>query len=271
MTVRTSPYSAKKLILNLVKAADQPISAPSLVRIGCLFELEVNNIRVTLNRLVSQGLLIESDLGGYVLGHEARVMADQQKQWHALEQGLKPWSGDWLAIYVANLGRRDRKLLRKRERITTLWGFREFEQGLLIRPDNLKVDIAILRENLIELGLEPEACLFRASEFQCDPQPSELALWPVQQLNENYLELTAEMRSWLADYSSKNLQDAARESFIIGDKVLHDIAYDPRLPGEMINSVNRRKMVETMIHFNTVGRAIWLELIDRVVNNSPLD
>lgn len=271
MTVRALPYSAKKLILNLVKAADHPISAPTLVRIGALFELEANNIRVTLNRLVAQGLLVLSEQGSYAFGQEAQMLADQQKQWHELEQGLKPWCGGWLAIYVANLGRRDRKLLRKRERITTLWGFREFEQGLLIRPDNLKIDSATLRQNLIELGLEPEACVFRASEFQCDRQPGELALWPVQQLNENYVELTHEMRSWLADYSSKSLQDAARESFIIGDKVLHNIAYDPRLPGEMINSASRGNMVETMIQFNTVGRAIWLELIDRVVNDSPLD
>ena len=98
-----------------------------------------------------------------------------------------------------------------------------------------------------------------------------MAFWTEQQLNENYVELTREMRSWLADYSSKSLQDAARESFIIGDKVLHNIAYDPRLPGEMINSASRGNMVETMIQFNTVGRAIWLELIDRVVNDSPLD
>ena len=40
MTVRALPYSAKKLILNLVKAADHPISASTLVRIGALFELE---------------------------------------------------------------------------------------------------------------------------------------------------------------------------------------------------------------------------------------
>jgi|TARA_R110001583_G_scaffold65221_3_gene188537 phenylacetic acid degradation operon negative regulatory protein len=73
--------------------------------------------------------------------------------------------------------------------------------------------------------------------------------------------------SWLDDYASKNLQDAARESFLIGDKVLHEIAYDPRLPGEMINSASRQNMIETMIHFNAVGRAIWSELIDKVGND----
>ncbi|MDF1764539.1 MAG: PaaX family transcriptional regulator C-terminal domain-containing protein [Oleibacter sp.] len=264
MSVRALPHSAKKLILNLVKEADQPISAISLVRIGGLFELEPNNIRVTLNRLVSQGLLILSDQGGYVLGEEAQVLAHQQKQWQLLEQGLKPWKGDWIAIYVANLGRRDRKQLRKRERVTTLWGFRQFDQGLLIRPDNLKIELASLRQNLIELGLESEVCIFRVSEFQCDKQPSELALWPVQKLNDNYLALTAEMQSWLASYAEKNLQDAARESFLIGNKVLHDIAYDPRLPQEMIDSARRQQMVETMIHFNAVGRAIWAELIAKV-------
>ena len=267
MSVRAQPHSAKKLILNLVKAADQPISAPTLVRIGALFELEANNIRVTLNRLVAQGLLILSGQGGYIFGQEAQVFADQQKRWHALEQSLKQWDGSWLAIYVANLGRRDRKQLRKRERATTLWGFREFEQGLLIRPDNLKIDIAILKQNLVELGLEPQACLFRASELQCEQLPSDLALWPLQQLNDKYLELTAEMQLWLTDYASKSLQDAARESFLIGDKVLHEIAYDPRLPGEMINSASRQNMVETMIQFNAVGRAIWSELIATVGND----
>ena len=141
-----SPYPAKKLILNLVKEAQQPISAQVMVRMAELFSVEANNVRVTLNRLTRQDLLDLTERGVYVLGSAARHLAERQSAWRLTEDKVRPWEGQWIAIYTAHLGRRDRKMLRQRQRATAMLGFSEFYQGLLIRPDNLQASLADLTE-----------------------------------------------------------------------------------------------------------------------------
>lgn len=254
-------YPAKKLILNLVKEAEQPIPAHVLVKLAELFGIDANNVRVTLNRLVSQNFLELTDRGVYELGAQSKSLADKQGTWRQLEQALKPWDGSWLAIYVAHLGRRDRKQVRQRERATSLWGFRPFEQGLLVRPGNLRMELPLLQQRLYELGLDTEAVVFRAMDFQTKVKPEAMALWPVEELNQQYADLTQKMLLWLDNYPENSIEDAARESFLIGDQVLREIAYDPRLPQEMVDTEARKAMVDTMALFDDVGKAIWAELI----------
>ena len=266
MTDGSAQYPAKKLVLNLVKEAEQPIPANVLVRLAQVFGIEANNVRVTLNRLVGQGLLELTDRGVYELGPEARGLARQQSHWRSLEDELIPWDGRWLAIYVAHLGRRDRTQLRQRERVTEMWGFRALQQGLLIRPANFRLRTEEVTEALHDLGLEREALVFTASDFQ-GPDPVAAGLWPVAELNNQYRELTQQMTTWLENYPDFSLEDAARECFLIGDRVLREIAFDPRLPDEMADTAARREMVETMCLFDDVGKAIWAELIAQLSRN----
>jgi len=261
-------YPAKKLILNLVKEAHQPIPAAVMLRMAGLFGVEANNVRVTLNRLVRQELLELSGRGIYVLGPRARRLADQQSAWRHLEDELKPWKGGWLAIYTSHLGRRDRKRLRSRERAVSLLGFQELYQGLLVRPDNLQLDLVGLTEKLHSLGLEEEACVFRAHDFSGSCDPASQNLWPVTALNKTYAKHTESMLRWTETHQKKSLEVAARESFLLGDQVLRDIAFDPRLPAAMVDVDARRRMVETMADYDDLGKAIWRELLNRFMGEA---
>ena len=258
-----SPYPAKKLILNLVKEAQQPISAQVMVRMAELFSVEANNVRVTLNRLARQDLLDLTERGVYVLGPAARHLAERQSAWRRTEDKVRPWEGQWITIYTAHLGRRDRKMLRQRQRATQMLGFSEFYQGLLIRPDNLQASLADLTQQLFHLGLESEACVFRADGFNEESEPSPEALWPVAEINARYRANTEEMLNWRSSFENKPLDVAARECFLIGDRVLRDIAYDPLLPEQIVDQQARSEMVATMADFDDLGKSIWRELISR--------
>jgi len=255
-------YPAKKLIINLVKEAARPVSASALIRMAALFGVESNTVRVTLNRLSNSGFLSSTERGIYQLGEAAEGLARQQRRWRSLESTLRPWNGGWLVIYVAHLGRRDRKQLRRRERAAALLGFAAFNQGMLVRPDNLAMSVQSLSEQLQNLGLEPEASMFRACDFTEGAEPAPEQLWPLAELEAGYRRRIDRMRDWRKNIAGKTQEDAARESFLIGDEVLRFIAFDPRLPEEMLDTALRQEMIAEMSVFDDLGKKIWAEFMD---------
>ena len=71
-------YSARKLVLSLVKEAAEPMSSHILAGIGELFGIRANTIRVAITRLVSDDMLQLTDKGVYGLGKAARSLAQAQ-------------------------------------------------------------------------------------------------------------------------------------------------------------------------------------------------
>jgi len=262
MSASASVYPVKKLVINLVKEAARPVSAGMLIRMGEIFGIEANNVRVTLNRLTKADLLAVSERGVYQLGSAALGLAEQQRSWRQLESSLRDWEGEWLAIYVAHLGRRDRKQLKAREQAATMLGFAGWHQGLLIRPDNLVMSIDEVDSKLHQLGMEAEASVFRINTFARGSEPDPSLLWSSEALEENYRGHIHTMRTWRVGMERKTLDEQARECFLIGDEVLRSIAYDPRLPVEMLNTQLRRDMINEMAEFDDLGKKIWNEFMD---------
>ena len=75
------------------------------------------------------------------------------------------------------------------------------------------------------------------------------------------------MLSWRSSFENKPLDVAARECFLIGDRVLRDIAYDPLLPEQIVDQQARSEMVETMADFDDLGKSIWQELVSRFIED----
>jgi phenylacetic acid degradation operon negative regulatory protein len=62
--------------------------------------------------------------------------------------------------------------------------------------------------------------------------------------------------------SEKHLQtigneEAARETFLVGEAVIRRINSDPLLPAQMIDTRARRQLIKGMVHYNQLGRAVW--------------
>jgi len=264
MTLAASGYPTKKLVLNLVKEAGEPVSAQMLIRMGELFGIDNNNVRVTLNRLSKTGFLSASERGMYELGMASEGLAAQQRAWRKLVSGLCDWNGGWLMIYVAHLGRRDRKSLRRRERAASMLGFAASHQGLLIRPDNLIAALGDIQDQLFNLGMDEEATLLKVADVARIQQFDIGGLWPISDIEEGYRQRIQTMQRWRRSVTDKSLEEAARESFLIGDEVLRSIAYDPRLPEEMIDTGLRRELVSEMAIFDDIGRQIWGDFMKRL-------
>ncbi len=256
--------NAKHLVLDLLLAADNgtftasgALSVREAIAACQLFGIRENSVRVALARLSAEGFIMAASRGSYCLGPNALELAGEVATWRTAEQRVRPWSGEFIAVYTGALGRADRPALRKRERALDMLGFRELERGLFVRPDNIETNISNVRQRLYSLGLEKEASVFIASEF--DPQRSTLihSLWNGTALNASYLQTHQQLEQWLRHADQLEPDVAARESFLLGGSAIRQVVFDPLLPEPFVDVNARQQFVTTVKQFDQVGHAIW--------------
>ncbi len=250
--------TAKKLILGLLLAREgQPLSAQQAIAACALFNITANNVRVALVRLSSESMIEAAERGSYRLGIAAQGLAAEVVRWHDAEQQLAPWRGGYVAVHCAALGRADRKALRRRERALSLLGLRELDKGLYLRPDNLAGGVAAVRDRLQALGLEPEAAVFAAAEFDEARSPRISQLWDGAALTKTYLEQRQRLEDWLSRCAGLELDVAARESYLLGGQAIRQLVFDPWLPSPLVDADARHAFFTTVQRFDETGKAIW--------------
>ncbi len=260
--------TAKKLILGLLLASDgRPLSVREAISACTLFSITENNVRVSLARMSAEGLIKSQGRGAYGLGPASRITASQAAQWHDAETLLCDWNGGYICVHSAALGRSDRKAMRQRERALEMLGLRELGRGLHLRPDNLVGGVDALRGRLLKLGLEAEAMVFRATQFDSDHMPDLENLWSVKALNAIYREEHRRLEDWMARCGELEADVAARESYLIGGAAIRQLVFDPWLPEPMIDAKARHAFVETVKRFDETGKAIWSRLSE---NDHPM-
>ena len=254
----------RRVVLNLLRAAGGGVlSAPEAVRAGALFGISDNSMRVTLARLARAGLVEAAARGLYRLGPAGRAVAADIAGWRDAESRLTPWRGRWVAAATGGLPRSDRKLLRARGRALSLLGMRELENGLHLRPDNLAGGIEGVRGRLYDLGLERQAAVFAAGDFDAARTAAAMALWRAQALEDNYREGVARLDGWAATAAALPLDVAARESFLLGDDAIRRIVFDPLLPAPLADEQARHAFIAAARRFDDFGRRIWDAFLGR--------
>lgn len=253
--------TAKKLILGLLLAREgAPLSVREAIAACALFNITENNVRVALVRLSSEGMIESEGRGAYVLGPAALTTASEVTHWHQAEDRLRPWTGSYLCVHTSALGRSDRKALRQRERAFRMLGMRELERGLYLRPDNLKGGVAEARQRLLSLGLESNAVVFVATDFDQERQARIGKLWDAPSLNRLYREERQRLENWMARCADLEADVAAREAYLMGGKAIRQLVFDPWLPEPMIDAAARHAFVQTVQRFDETGKAIWAAL-----------
>lgn len=248
----------KRLILELLLAnGDKPLTAREAIQASALFRISEGSLRVTLARLSATGLIDAAGRGAYRLGPAAIDLAGEVATWRTLENRLRPWTGGYIVVHSGALGRSDRSALQRRERALQMLGFRVFERGLHIRPDNIEANIDAVRQRLYKLGLDREAAVFSAGDFDTVREAAVRQLWDGTALNHTYTELNAQLETWLAGADRLALKVATRESFFMGGGAIRQLVFDPLLPEPLVDAAARHAFIQTVHRFDAAGRAIW--------------
>lgn len=250
--------TARKLILGLLLATDgAPLNVRDAIEACALFDITENNVRVTLVRLASDGLIRPSGRGAYVVGPRAEGLTAAVSEWRTAERRVIPWEGRYVLVHTGNLSRSDRGTVQRREQALHLFGLRELERGLHVRPDNLRGGVADLRDRLTKVGLDADAAVFGADGFDEQRHATITQLWDGAALSRGYLTQRSQLESWLA--RSGELEDdvAARESYLLGGAAIRQVVFDPWLPAELVDTAARAAFVDTVRRFDAAGKAIW--------------
>lgn len=251
----------RSLILNLLLAADgQAMPAREAIAACALFGLRENSVRVALVRLAAAGLVEAVGRGAYRLGPNAQGLAADVATWRQADQRLREWNGDWILVHVGALGRSDRSVLRQRDRALALLGLRELERGLHLRPDNLAGGVAAVRTRLYALGLDADAAVFTARDFDAAREQRARGLWDGDSLNRGYRDTRAKLEAWLSTSADLPLPAAARESFLLGNAAIRQLVFDPLLPAPLVDVAEQRAFIDMVKRFDAAGHAIWRQL-----------
>lgn len=255
MTMKVNP---KNLLLDLLLAGgDKPLTARDAIVAGALFQISENSLRVTLARLSAAGLIEVAGRGAYRLGPAATEFAGEVSSWRRAEARLRPWRGGYIVVHSGALGRSDRAALLRRERALQMLGFRRFERGLHIRPDNIEPHVDAVRQRLYKLGLERAATVFLADGLDPEREASVRRLWDTSALTQSYRQLRDQLEDWLLGAHGRTLDAAARESFLLGGRAIHQLVFDPLLPEPFVDANARHAFIQTVHRFDDSGRAIW--------------
>lgn len=263
--------TAKNLILDLLLAAGSDhLPVRHLLAAAALFGIPANNLRVALARLSADGMIESVGRGVYQLSASANELAADVATWRSASQRVRPWQGGYIAVHCGALGRSDRVALRHRDRALQMVGLRELERGLFVRPDNLQGGIDTVRKRLHTLGLEREACVFIATGFDPEREAQIPHLWHGPALNEAYNQIQAQLSQWTARAQQLPIEDAARESYLLGRKAIRQVVFDPLLPAPLVDIPSRQSFMEAVQDFDLLGHDIWRQFHVQVDAPMPI-
>lgn len=259
-SLQNTKPTTKRLILSLMSAPSlETVEVGHLVQWGRLFGIEPAATRVAVGRLARQGFITALERGTYTIGPQGSVMATTASHWAEVEDRVGPWAGDWIVVHTSHLGRVDKTALRARERAFRIYGFAELVSGLWCRPDNLAQALDLTRQSLITLGLEPAAVMMQVSAIPGVDPGGIYRLWPREELEAGYREYIAAMTTSEKRVLQMSNEDAARETFLVGEAVIRRINADPLLPAQMVDTRARGQLIRGMVHYNQLGRSVWAE------------
>ncbi|WP_238872831.1 PaaX family transcriptional regulator C-terminal domain-containing protein [Halopseudomonas maritima] len=154
-----------------------------------------------------------------------------------------------------------RYALRARERAFALLGLRELEPGLWVRPDNLAGGVERTRERLQDLGLEPSAAVMRITDLDNKREHIARNLWQDEALEVEYERLRQQLQESMARLPTLETNEAARESYLLGDSAIKRLVFDLLLPEPLVDTACRRRFREAMLSYQRAGQRAWQPIL----------
>lgn len=259
--------NARSLILDLLFADTTAVmSTRHFLLAASLFAISDNSTRVALTRLSAEGLIESVGRGQYQLTEDAKEISEPVAN---RAQGLNPtreWSGHYLAVHTGALGRVDRSALNRRERTLRLNGFREVQNDLFIRPDNLTESFTAIEARLFHTGLNSSVPLFIISQFNEATTKKIPGLWDTRALNQRYQKTSQHIQQWLSHYEKLDLDIATRESLTIGRQAIPLLMTDPLLPEPFVDIKLREQFATNVQILDNIGHQLWQQFFQQALN-----
>ncbi|KCZ90776.1 hypothetical protein [Hyphomonas johnsonii] len=250
--------SARTLVLSLMSVRGRRAHGLAyLTRAGALFGLEPTAIRMAVTRLARDGMLESVERGVYAPGPKAAALTAEISDWRTAPDRTRAWEGGWTGVLTNHLGRTDRKDLNARMRALRLFGFAQAETGLWVRPDNLRLSLGELRATLTGIGLQDDALLVKITETAMPASVNWRDLWSTDDLKTAYRAAIRAMDASRESAARMSVDEAARETLLVGQSVIRTINLDPLLPEEIGDADLFRQMVSGMDSYDRFGRACW--------------
>jgi len=245
-------------VLSVAEATGEPrVRVGVLIDACAIFGFSANTVRVSLVHMRADGTVESPERACYRLGGSSRELSQRVMGWREVAERAVVWDGSWIGFFDAHLSRTDRVALRKRTRALRLLGFRALEEGLHLRPNNLRGGIAEVRAGFARLGVEPDAIVARIEELSERDAERAPRLWDGPSIVEGYRELLRRLAESEASLGKLSLEEAMRETFLLGREVIRSVALDPLLPTEMASTEAREALVEAMIRYDEKGQRLW--------------
>ncbi len=268
--------SAKAVVLEVLSAGetmfDGALPVRALVQAASVFDIAENSVRVAIVRLRAEGLVESPGRGEYRLGPSAQVVNEKIHGWRTISSRLSQWDGSWAAVFTADLSRTDRPALRRRLRALRYLGFEELKAGLFLRPNNLTPGIDGLRRELLALGLEAGATVFRMEDLTPEQEERARGLWDSPGLEQTYSRLHGDLTDSMDRLEQLPLNDSVREAFLMGREGIRHVVLDPLLPEPLVDANKRWTMVNILQSYCDKGLHLWARFlaIDQAAISSML-
>jgi len=246
------------LILDLLVGRDASLSSNAICRAGALMGISETTMRVGLTRLVAQGKIQRSQRGTYSVARDVRALHRTVDQWQSKHALAIPWRRrDWIAVHDGKLAKSDRVVRRHHALALALFGFKELQPGLHVRPNNLRGGVSMQSRRLREHGLAPEAIVFKASSL--DPGDAEHAmnLWDIASLVAADDHCIQALERSAATLGTLPLDVAVKESLLLGRAVIAHLVRDPVLPVEMMPATSRDRLLTLAGEYQAAARKLW--------------
>lgn len=250
-----TPRSLILDLLGTVRRQSAPVRA--LLEAAALFSIGGNRLRVALARLCAQGLVERDTRGRYRLGAAASAVNEEIRAWPRLEDRRRAWDGGWIAVSAPRLSAASSRLRRNQARARALLGFRAFDAGLELRPDNLAGGIPAVRRRLAALDVESPGLVFGVRELDPAADTAARELFDRDGLIEGYRHARAAIETSAARLAHTERAQAMAESFRVGGRAIRQLVLDPLLPDEIVPGAERRRLIESMRDYDRQGRDIW--------------
>ncbi|WP_444957476.1 hypothetical protein [Microbulbifer sp. ZKSA002] len=254
----------KNVLLDLMGVNKRhELGTSQLSFISDAFDISINSLRVTLNRLVSTELVSHDGRGVYRLTEKAIAKRAFINRWQHDTFHYETWDGSWLTCHLPK--GISRTVRRKSLSVLQWYGFSVGLDHLWVRPNNLKLAHTEIIASLDTLGLEVGANCFVLHEVP-DSLVSQWAhqLWDIERLDSEYDDLVQFLENSLKTLSNKPIYTTLSETCRLGGEAIHRLAIDPLLPKIIRPQEKYQELKNIVRKYDRVGRNIWLEQLKKL-------